>query len=93
VIRSLYKPANYYARVKTFLREYRVPKIQAPLDFQYIMAFFRSIVRLGIIGKDRLEYWKFVLWALFRRPRLFPQAITFTILGYHFHKVANSHVV
>ncbi len=93
VIRSLYKPANYYARVKTFLREYRVPKITVPLDFQYVMAFFRSIVRLGIIGKDRLEYWKFVLWALFRRPRLFPQAITFTILGYHFRKVANSHVV
>jgi radical SAM superfamily enzyme YgiQ (UPF0313 family) len=92
VIRTLYKPANYYARVKTFLREYRVPKITAPLDVQYILAFFRSIVRLGIIGKDRLEYWKFVLWALFRRPRLFPQAITFTILGYHFRKVANSHV-
>ena len=93
VIRSLYKPANYYARVKTFLREYRVPNITVPLDFQYILAFFRSIVRLGIISRDRIEYWKFVLWALFRRPRLFPQAITFTILGYHFRKVANSHVV
>src|SRR5512146_158490 len=93
VIGSLYAPANYYARVKTFLREFKPPTIAVPLDFEYILAFFRSILRLGIVGKDRLEYWKFVLWALLRRPRLFPQAITFTIMGYHFRKVANSHVV
>ena len=93
VIRSLYKPANYYARVKTFLCEYRPPKIRVPLDFESILALFRSILRLGILGKDRLEYWKFVLWALFRRPQLFPEAITFTILGYHFRRVANTHVV
>jgi radical SAM superfamily enzyme YgiQ (UPF0313 family) len=92
VIRSLYKPANYYARVKTFLREYRPAKITVPLDFEHILAFFRAVLRLGIIGKDRLEYWKFFFWALFRRPRLFPLAITFTIYGYHFRQVCDLHV-
>jgi radical SAM superfamily enzyme YgiQ (UPF0313 family) len=92
VIYSLYQPANYYARVKTFLREYQPPHITIPLDFEHILAFFRAILRLGILGKDRLEYWKFVAWALFRRPRLFPLAITFAIYGYHFRQVANLHV-
>jgi len=92
VIRSIYTPANYYARVKTFLREYKSPKIRMPLDFQHIMALFRSILRLGLIGKERLQYWKFFFWALFRRPRLFPMAITFTIYGYHFRRVVDLHV-
>jgi radical SAM superfamily enzyme YgiQ (UPF0313 family) len=92
VIHSLYAPGNYYARVKTFLKEYRPPKVRAPLSFEYVLAFFRSIVRLGIVGKDRLQYWKLVLWTLFRRPRLFPLAITFAIYGYHFRQVADLHV-
>jgi hypothetical protein len=93
VIRSLYQPANYYERVKTFLREYRPPKVKIPLDFEHILAFFRSVLRLGIMGKGRLEYWKFFFWALFRRPRLFPLAITFAIYGYHFRQVCDLHVV
>ncbi len=93
VINSLYAPTNYYARVKTFLREYKRPQIEVPLNFDYIMAFFRSIYRLGIVGKDRLQYWKLVFWTLFRRPRLFPLAITFAIYGYHFRRVCDLHVM
>jgi radical SAM superfamily enzyme YgiQ (UPF0313 family) len=92
VVRSIYAPANYYARVKTFLREYKAPRISVPIDFQHVMALFRSIVRLGLAGKERLQYWKFFFWALFRRPRLFPMAITFTIYGYHFRRVVDLHV-
>lgn len=93
VIQSLYAPANYYSRVRTFLREYRPPKITVPLDFEHVLAFFRSILRLGILGKARIEYWKFFFWALFRRPRLFPLAITFAIYGYHFRQVCDLHVL
>jgi radical SAM superfamily enzyme YgiQ (UPF0313 family) len=92
VIRYLYAPENYYARVKTFLREYHPPKISLPLDFDRLMAFFRSIWRLGILGRERLYYWRLLLWTLFRRPHLFPLAITLAIYGYHFRLVSNSHV-
>lgn len=92
VLSSLYAPANYYARVKTFLREFKPPKFGVPLDFQHVLALFRSIVRLGILGKARFEYWRFFFWALLRKPRLFPLAITFTIYGYHFRQVMDLHV-
>ena len=68
--------------------EYRLPKIKPPLDTQRLLAFFRSILRLGILGKERLHYWKLLLWTLFHRPRLFPEAVTFAIYGYHFRKVS-----
>jgi radical SAM superfamily enzyme YgiQ (UPF0313 family) len=93
VVRYLYTPKNYYARVKTFLSEYKAPKFTVPLDSHYIQAFFRSIFQLGVIGKERLQYWKLFFWTLFRRPKLFPLAITLAIYGYHFRQVVDLHIL
>ena len=87
IMEHIYSPRHYYQRVKTFLREYKPPKIRPPLDMQLFLAFFRSILRLGILGKERFQYWGLLLWTLFRRPRLFPDAVAFAIYGYHFRKV------
>ena len=92
LVRKLYTPANYYARVRTFLKTTKVPKFTTPLSGEYVRAFFRSVIRLGILGRERLHYWKLVLWTLFSRPKLFPQAITLSIYGYHFRRVMNRHV-
>jgi radical SAM superfamily enzyme YgiQ (UPF0313 family) len=92
VLRHLYAPQQYYARVKTFLQEYRLPRIQEPLGLQHILAFFRSIVHLGIVGRERAEYWRLFRWTLFSRPRLFPLAITLAIYGYHFRQVCDLHI-
>jgi radical SAM superfamily enzyme YgiQ (UPF0313 family) len=92
VVKFLYTPKNYYTRVRTFLREYKAPVITIPLNGEYIKAFFRSVLRLGILGKERVQYWGLVVWTLALRPRLFPLAITFAIYGYHFRKVFDLHV-
>ncbi len=92
VIDTLYTPKNYYARVKTFLKEFKAPKIIVPIDFDHFLAFLRSILRLGILGKERIYYWKLFLWTLFRKPRLFPLAITFAIYGYHFRQIVDLHI-
>ena len=92
VLQTIYAPANYYARVRTFLREYQAPKITVPMNFEHVLALLRSIVRIGILGKQRLEYWKLFFWTLFRRPRLFPLAITFPIYGFHFRQVVALHI-
>ena len=84
---NIYLPRPYYQRVKTFLREYNAPKIFVKMDFQRLLAFFRSCVKIGIFGNERFQYWNLFFWALFRRPRFFPLAITFAIYGYHFRKI------
>jgi len=89
VINTLYAPKNYYARVKTFLREFKAPKIRVAMDFEYILAFLRSVIRLGILDKERIYYWKLFFWTLLRRPKLFPLAITFAIYGYHFRQICS----
>ena len=92
IMRHIYSQKQYYKRVKTFLREYRAPKIEIPLDFQRFLAFFRSNVRLGIFGKERFQYWRLLLWTLFRRPELFSLAITLAIHGHHFRKICELHI-
>jgi len=88
IMSHIYSPKNYYKRMKVFLREYKRPTINAPMNFRSIGAFFQANVQLGIIGKERFQYWKMLFWTIFRKPGLLPQAITFAIYGHHFRKVA-----
>jgi radical SAM superfamily enzyme YgiQ (UPF0313 family) len=92
ILGQIYAPQLYYDRVLTFLREYQPPKIRISLDLQHILALGRSIYQLGIRGVERTHYWRLFFWTLFRRPRLFPLAITLAIYGFHFRMVAELHV-
>jgi len=93
ILRTIYSPKHYYERVRTFLREYKAPDTgSSPLGVRDILAFLRSTIRLGIIGRERLQYWKLLLWTLLRRPKRFPMAVTFAIYGYHFRKTCSEHV-
>jgi radical SAM superfamily enzyme YgiQ (UPF0313 family) len=93
IMGQIYSPKIYYARVRTFLKEYKAPKTDIQLDFQRFMAFIRSSIRLGVFGKERFQYWKLLLWTLRTRPGLLPLAITFAIYGHHFRKVCEIHIL
>jgi radical SAM superfamily enzyme YgiQ (UPF0313 family) len=93
ILSQIYAPNLYYERVRTFLREYQPPKIRIQFEPQYVLALWRSIYQLGIRGVERVQYWRLFFWTLFRRPRLFPLAITLAIYGFHFRQVAALHVI
>ena len=93
ILQSIYSPEHYYQRIRTLLREYRTPKIRIPFGFQQILAFLRSVVYLGIIGRERVQYWKLFWWTLFRRPQLFPLAITLAIYGHHLRRICELRVL
>ena len=93
IMSTIYSPAYYYERVRKFLREYKPLNRGAfRFDFTHVAAFFRSTFSLGILGKERFHYWKLLFWSLFRRPKLFPLAVTFAIYGFHFRKVFEKYV-
>jgi radical SAM superfamily enzyme YgiQ (UPF0313 family) len=88
LIHDLFSPELFYARVKTCLREYRPPHSNVQIHLQEILALFRTIWLIGILGKERKQYWNLFFWTLFKFPQKFPLAITFTVYGYHFQKVS-----
>jgi radical SAM superfamily enzyme YgiQ (UPF0313 family) len=92
IIKQIYSPHKFYERVRTFMMELKAPDITIPLDFQRFLAFFRSSLRLGILGKERLQYWHLLLWTLIRKPRQLPLAVTLAIYGHHFRRICNLHI-
>lgn len=86
ILRHIYSPGPYYQRIRTFLREYKRPRITAPFSWRHVMAALWSSVRLGVVGRERLQYWRLVGWTLVHRPALLQVAVTLAIYGYHFRK-------
>lgn len=94
ILLQLYSPRAYYERIRTFLREYKSSHVIRPhVSWHYIAAFLRSMLILGVRGKERLEYWKLFFWTLFRKPHLFPLAITLAIYGFHFRRVSERYAL
>lgn len=88
LIKDLYSPSTYYARVKTFLHEFKGPMIKTKIDRYRVRAFLASIIRLGILGRERFEYWKLLLWVAVKKTHLLPTAVSLAIIGFHFRKVS-----
>jgi radical SAM superfamily enzyme YgiQ (UPF0313 family) len=88
ILNTIYSPKCYYERVQTLLKSMKPSKKKKyQFHLYYLVAFLKSIWQLGIIGKERIYYWKIFFWTLFRRPQLLPMAITYAICGFHFRKI------
>jgi len=88
VLNHLYSPKHYYKRVREFLETYQ-PVRRRRIDRTEVMAFFRSILYLGILdkGKNKLYYWRLLITAFLFHRRSFGEAISSAIFGYHFRKL------
>ena len=51
----------------------------------------KANVRLGLIGQERVHYWRLFFWTLFTRPRLLPLAVSLAVYGHHFRKSFAGH--
>jgi radical SAM superfamily enzyme YgiQ (UPF0313 family) len=91
VVSTVYSPKNYYARVTEYLRKagdaknYKRDKISAGS----VLAFLKSIFRLGIAGKERSYFWKLIFHTIMTCPTQLPKGVTFAIYGYHFRRIFN----
>jgi radical SAM superfamily enzyme YgiQ (UPF0313 family) len=92
VLAHIYSPRHYYARIRTFLKEYNPPRFAAHRDRDDLLALCRSVYHLGIAGRERRQYWSLMLTTAFARPRSLPLAIKLAIYGSHFRRVCELHV-
>ena len=88
ILNSIYSSKAYYERLIRFLKHFKPgAKVKKRLTMRRVLALFRSVLYIGILSKGRIFYWRLFLWSLFRRPKVFPMAIEYSIYGYHFRKV------
>jgi radical SAM superfamily enzyme YgiQ (UPF0313 family) len=90
LMRRLYAPANYYRRIRAFLRSFE-PRGPGPrLSPADVKAFLKSLWLLRVWHRGRSRYWMLFWSTLLASPRKLPTAVELSILGYHFRKVASS---
>jgi len=93
VLATIYSPKEYYQRVFDFLKTHEpLRQHKASFRFTQLRALSKSMLLLGVIGEERLYYWKLFFWSLFHRPRHFSTAITLAIYGFHFRRVFQLHL-
>ncbi len=93
IMKQIYSPGEYYQRVRSFLKELKMPVVRTPTDLQRVFAFFRAGLRLGILGKERFQYWRLLAWTTLRKPKMLPLAVTLAIYGYHYRKICELHIL
>jgi radical SAM superfamily enzyme YgiQ (UPF0313 family) len=86
VLNRIYSADAYYERVRLFLSRCN-PQYQRNLNLGNVRAMVLSILRQGVLGNARADYWRFLLSALTRYRRSFGTAMTLAVMGYHFQKV------
>ncbi len=88
LLTTIYAQKDYYERVRTFLREYKMPaELPVRLTFSDIRAFFRSLWVLGVLERGRSYFWRLLLFVLRECPEKFSLAVTLAIYGFHFRRV------
>ena len=88
LMQSLYEPATYYRRIRTFLTQYRHGGPPVYHGRPEVVAFLKSLWILGVRSPGRLAYWRLLAHTLMRNPKGFSQAAALAIYGHHFRLVA-----
>ncbi|MBX7174548.1 MAG: B12-binding domain-containing radical SAM protein [Pyrinomonadaceae bacterium] len=92
ILRKIYGSREYYERVLKCLSRVVQNKPEPSLGFfNEGVAFFRVVLKLGIIDKERREFWRFLKKTLFVHRNRFAQAIRLAAMGYHFRKLTEKY--
>ncbi|MCD6404724.1 MAG: B12-binding domain-containing radical SAM protein [Planctomycetes bacterium] len=98
VLAGIYSPQPFYNRVKAFLREFKPVRHKRKRERRFRRAIGRLIalvkvsIGIGIIGKERRQYWNLLFWTLFKRPALLSLALGFAAYGHHFRKYFEDYI-
>ncbi len=90
VLRTIYNSSEYYQRALECLR--RVSG-SAPEPSSYsvvggMMALSRIIIKLGVIDRERKEFWRFLRCSLTEHREQFAHSMRLAAMGYHFRKLS-----
>lgn len=88
VINCIYSPKAYHARILEFLKTYE-PVRRRPMTLLGIIAFFNSVLYVGILEKwsNSIYFWKLLLKTIIFYRRSLREAVMLMMFGYHFRKL------
>lgn len=92
LMKELYSPKPFYNRLRSFLTHFNPSTKPVTIHIAELGAFLKTVWFMGIAGPDRFEYWSLLWDVITTMPNKFAVAVTLTVYGYHFRRVANLHL-
>lgn len=94
IMSTIYGPREYYERALDSLR--RTARPHASVSHAYsvpagIAALMRISFRLGLIDRERKEFWRFFMRALIKHRKQFADSLRLAAVGYHFRKLSDAY--
>ncbi len=93
ILRTIYGSQEYYQRALNCLDRLSTNKPE-PRRTGFIgeaAAFSRIVMKLGIVDRERYEFWRYMRSAFAQHRRHFAQAVTLAAMGYHFRKLTEEY--
>src|SRR5689334_1048451 len=93
IMRTIYKPSEYYRRALDSLQ--RTPQ-DFPEAHQYhglkaLTAFLRIAFKLGVLDAERREFWRFFMEAAHKHRDRMTELLRHAAMAYHFRKLNESY--
>jgi len=86
ILSSIYSPKRYYQRINTFLENY-VPTVTSRVGREDIVAFLKSMWRIGVVSRARFYYWKLLIRTFIKKRMALPVAVELAIFGLHYERI------
>jgi radical SAM superfamily enzyme YgiQ (UPF0313 family) len=90
IMRTIYSPREYYERALDSMRR-TARRISEPQRYNLIKSlasFTRIMVKLGVLDRERKEFWRFFTQTLVRHRPTFVHSLRLAAMGYHFRKLS-----
>jgi radical SAM superfamily enzyme YgiQ (UPF0313 family) len=93
IMRTIYSPREYYERVLDSMKR-TAHQLVEPNHYGMFRGFTiltKIFLKLGIIDRERREFWRFFTHALIKHRSRVPDSLRLAAVGYHFRKLSESY--
>ena len=93
IMRTIYKPSEYYQRVLKSLRETSTmqPEVLNYTMLRAIASLSHIFLKLGVFDRERREFWRFMVQALKEHRNRMADLFRLAAVGYHFRKLSEQY--
>ena len=93
IMRTIYSPREYYERVlvsmKRTAQQFSEPNHYGV--FRAVTALTRILLKLGVLDRERKEFWRFFTKALLKHRTRIAESLRHAAMGYHFRKLSDAY--
>lgn len=93
IMQTIYSPHEYYERALASMKR-TAQQFTEPTHYNVVNAaasLTRVLVRLGVIDRERKEFWRFFTKTLFKHRNRIAESLRLAAMGYHFRKLSDAY--